>query len=462
MEFPGPSRLGSQGETAADHLDLDRPEPARFCQLGGTVRDGSGPVDRAALLARSRRLAEAAAAVVAFLWGPSRGSVYTVHAATRAGRRAAVVLAGGGAELPVVPGGRWAVCMLGPVAAYRWEPGPPAPPAPPPSSLARIFTVPDGEPVGALLAHVSSLTPRERLWFETGVRAGDRVLVPVERDDDGTPAMLAVDRLMRRLRCPAKDAVDLAECLRALDADRGVVDHYVAKARRRGVAPLVAELLHWAARLGAAGPVPDADALDHAETLGDGVDRVTADGGVAAGEADADVAEGPSPLGWRVLGALAPERPRCPACRTRYSADADAAELPRCPRCGTPDTWEARQDPAFRAWLAAIAGCGTRAALASLGRRLYAARLPRAQAGVAWTHYRLRQAALDAAAPLGRAARELLAAIEAADARALPRLGAALYRRQHGPAGAAGAAITAPEWRRLWGTYRARRPARPA
>ena len=52
---------------------------------------------RVALLARSRRLARASAGVVAFLWGPSRGSVFTVREAIRAGKPAAVVLAGGGA-----------------------------------------------------------------------------------------------------------------------------------------------------------------------------------------------------------------------------------------------------------------------------------------------------------------------------------------------------------------------------
>jgi hypothetical protein len=61
--------------------------------------------------------------------------------------------------------------------------------------------------------------------------------------------------------------------------------------------------------------------------------------------------------------------------------------------------------------------------------------------------------------PLSAAARELLATIERANDRALPRLGAALYRRQHA-AGAPG--LTPAEWRRLWAAYRARRPARPA
>jgi len=410
-------------------------------------------------LARSRRLAHAAAGVVAVLWGPSRGSVYTVREAIGAGKRAAVVLAGGGAALPACPGGRWVAGPIGSMAAFRWEPTA-APAPPPPSGLARIFAVPDGEPVAALLAHISGLTPGERLWFEQGIRAGDRVLVPYERLDDGTPAGLAVDRLMRRLRCPAKDAVDLAECLRALDADRGVIDHYVAEARRQGVGPVVAELCHWIARLEAAEPVPDVDALDHADRLGDGLDRLTSDGRL--GLSDAEPEDEPSTTAWRVLGSLAPERLRCAACRTRYAADADAADLPRCPRCGTADTWEARQDPGFRAWLAAIASCRSRTELAALGHRLYAARLPRAQAGVAWTHYRLRQAALDAATPLGPAARGLLTEIESADLRALPRLGAALYRRQHAPADGDAGAITGIEWRRLWQAYRARRPAQPA
>ena len=49
--------------------------------------------------------------------------------------------------------------------------------------------------------------------------------------------------------------------------------------------------------------------------------------------------------------------------------------------------------------------------------------------------------------------------IERAETWALPRLGAALYRRQHA-AGAPG--LTPAEWRRIWAAYRARRPARPA
>jgi hypothetical protein len=269
---------------------------------------------------------------------------------------------------------------------------------------------------------------------------------------------------MRRCRCSAKEAFDLGECLLALDGDAAVIAHYVAEARRRGVGPVLTELLAWAGRLGVAMPVPDADVLDHAEPLGANLERVTDAGELAAEpdvtpNPDAGTTPEPATLAWRVLGTLDPPRVRCPRCGASYVADDDASELPTCPRCGTPNTWEARQPVAFQTWLRAIDACPSRAALAALGRRLYAARLPRAQAGVAWTRYRIWTAALDAATPLSPVARDLLAEIERAEIWALPRLGETLYRRQHA-AGAPG--LMPAEWRRIWAAYRARQPARPA
>jgi hypothetical protein len=149
--------------------------------------------------------------------------------------------------------------------------------------------------------------------------------------------------------------------------------------------------------------------------------------------------------------------------RERYVADDDAADLPACPRCGTADTWEARQDPAFRQWLAAIDGCPSRAALAALGRQLYAGRSAARPGG----------GGVDplpdpaGGARRGRSARAVgphaARAIQATGPGALPRLGAVLYRQQrHARGSAADAAITPAEWRRLWAAYRARRPAQPA
>src|SRR5262249_49828273 len=124
-----------------------------FVARGGRVVPGSG-AGRAALLGRSRRLAQASSGVVAFLWGPSRGSIFTVREAIRSGKPAAVVLAGGGAALPSFTGGRWAPCAFGGVAAFRWGPEATTPQAhdieQPATALHPIFVVPDREPVPAL------------------------------------------------------------------------------------------------------------------------------------------------------------------------------------------------------------------------------------------------------------------------------------------------------------------------
>ncbi len=429
-----------------------------FASRGGRVVVGSG-VGRAALLSRSRRLAQASAGVVAFLWGPSRGSVFTVREAIRSGKSAAVVLAGGGAALPVFTGGAWLACSIGPVAAYRWVPAPgsrkgdDAQPARKPW-LARVFQVPEGEPTHALLEHISSLSQGERLWFERGVLAGDTVVVAHDALSD-TPAFLATRRLMARFRCGAREAAGLAELFLALDAGPAVVAHYEAEARQRGAAAVSEDLAHLVARLALAEAVPDEDALDHADCLADRAVLVSTDGQVAqpAGQPEPGVAQ----LAWHALGTVQPERVRCPVCRAVYEADPDAAELPICPGCGTRDTWEARQGGRFRGIVGAIDGCRSLEELADLGKRLYALGLSHDQAGVAWARYRLRKEALEAALPLRQAARTLLGEVEQASRRFLPRLGACLYRVQRIPT----IPVSAGEWRRIWSAYRARRGAAP-
>jgi len=94
--------------------------------------------------------------VVAFLWGPSRGSVYTVREAIRAGKPAAVVLAGGVAVLPVFERGRWAPCRLGVVEAFRWVAASVAPEPRRRAWLGRVFHVPEGEPTPGRTASSST------------------------------------------------------------------------------------------------------------------------------------------------------------------------------------------------------------------------------------------------------------------------------------------------------------------
>ena len=152
---------------------------------------------------------------------------------------------------------------------------------------------------------------------------------------------------------------------------------------------------------------------------------MTTDGQAARLPADFGAAEGAQPA-WHALGAVHSPVVECPVCNATYEADDDAAALPVCPACGVADTWEARQGPTFRQLVAEISGCASLAELAALGKRLYALGLSHDQAGVAWSHYRLRKLALDAAVALGAPALALVAEVEQAPARVLPRLGARL------------------------------------
>jgi hypothetical protein len=425
-----------------------------FAARGGRVAAGAGS-GRRALLARSRRLARGSAGVVAFLWGPSRGSVFTVREAILAGKPAAVVLAGGGAALPSFPGGAWVACSIGPVAAFRWVARPDE--AEPPSRktwLARVFEVPEGEPTHALLSHISALTPGERLWFERGVVAGETVLVAHEALSD-MPAFLATPRLMRRFRCTPHEAAELAELFLALEAGPALVAHHEAEVRRRGANAVIGDLVHLVARLALVEQVADTDALEDAECLGASAELVASDGQVAQ---PAGQSERAAQVAWHALGTVRSELVTCTVCRAVYEADDDVSDLPVCPECGARDTWEARQDGRFRGVIGAIDHCPSLEELAALGKRIYTLALSHDQAGVAWSHYHLRKQALESAVTLRQPARVLLAEVEHASRRFLPRLGACLYRVQRTTA----IPVSGPEWRRIWQAYRERKVGRPA
>ncbi|MBI4560670.1 MAG: hypothetical protein HY724_01395, partial [Candidatus Rokubacteria bacterium] len=293
------------------------------------------------------------------------------------------------------------------------------------------------------------------LWFEQGVLVGDTVLVPHEQLSDGKPARLAVDRLIRGLGCSAREAWDFGELLLALDASPEVTAHYEAEARSRGVEAVLQELYWLVVDLARAEESSEADALAHAEPLNGRAEWVTTEGVLPLGAQAPDDETALSPEAWHRLGSIHPEVIRCPGCGREYEADDEAAELPACPGCALADTWEARQDPGLRALVAGIEACASLQELAALGKRLYALRLSHDQAGVAWSHYQIRKAKVEAGLALGLLASAVLQDVHGADARLLPRFGAWLYRRQR----VKGSALSSPEWRRIWRAYQARRAA---
>jgi predicted Rossmann fold nucleotide-binding protein DprA/Smf involved in DNA uptake len=83
-----------------------QPQVAQFLASGGQVVWGPALPGQArsvvvpALLGRNRRLVSASSVLVAFLFGPSRGTLFTVRQAVEQGIPVVVVLCGGGASLP--------------------------------------------------------------------------------------------------------------------------------------------------------------------------------------------------------------------------------------------------------------------------------------------------------------------------------------------------------------------------
>ena len=83
-----------------------RPDVEQFVSAGGQVVWGFGsvgcsrPAAVSALLGRNRRLVSTCSVVVAFLYGPSRGSLYTIRQAVSRGIPVVVFLCGDGASIP--------------------------------------------------------------------------------------------------------------------------------------------------------------------------------------------------------------------------------------------------------------------------------------------------------------------------------------------------------------------------
>lgn len=317
-----------------------------------------------------------------------------------------------GAALPTLAGGRWVAVESGVlVGAFRWVPEAPSALRP----LQEIVTVPSttGMPVEDTMAHISTLSQGDRLWFEQCEVVGDKIVAPHENVSDGRPSFLSVPALRKRFGCDPATAVELGELFFALDADETVVGYYVGEAARLGLDAVRRELFRLV--VGLVELEQADDPMDEAESY-----------------REEDEAEDELPtmssVAYHVVGSL-------------FGDDEEE-----------PD-WVAMQPDWFRDLLARIEACPSLPELATLGQEIYAMALLHDQAGVAWTWYRLRKARLQATQRLSPPAWRLLQQIQRVPEHALPRFGTHLYRLQHNGL----ASLPSHEWAALWQVYRDRR-----
>ena len=102
-----------------------------------------------------------------------------------------------------------------------------------------------------------------------------------------------------------------------------MVAHYEGEAQRVGIAGVVEELVHLVAGVALVEPVPDSDALDAAQSLGDDVEQVDETGRVARWAVHPEGAGALPAVQWHALGTVHPEATACPVCRAVCEVDVD-------------------------------------------------------------------------------------------------------------------------------------------
>jgi hypothetical protein len=293
-------------------------------------------------------------------------------------------------------------------------------------SLRAIFLVPDnGSPVHDAMAHIAALGQRDRLWFERCEVAGGKVLAPHENATDGKPAALTIPVLRRRFGCDARVAFEYGELLLALDADAHVIAAYAVRVDREGIEAVCRELRDLVVEL---------DLVEGGEDPAEEGEEVLADEGSDEAEDVETEADAPavSTVGYHVVGGI-------------FEVEEDQ------------EPWEAGEPEWYQALLTRIMQAPTQEALAAIAQDIRSLVLTRDQAAVAWTAWRIRRARLEAALPIGRTARGILARLGSVNGagRELARLGSWLYRAQRSNT----LRLAPHEWRAIWSTYRGRRSA---
>ena len=289
-----------------------------------------------------------------------------------------------------------------------------------------------GEAYLGMAFHVRDMSQLDRIIFEDCAVADGAVVAPHLNVKSRCPVHLRPEILQKRIGCTFHQAVSLADAWSIIEATAKMVNEFIVGIKAKGIEAGVAYFEGLAMELAEVEVSWDHDA---GELLNDDGDDDPDEYFDLSGDNDeAYQEEIPDLYAYHAIG---------------YDELAEAMEL----------TWEERQSRSYRSMLTKVRGMNDLDALHDLGKKVYALRLSRDQAGVFWYEYRKteRQIMTEIGKSLSVSARQLLHQVQNANGN-LAALGARLFKIQRGVIKMADSPRK-HEWIIIWAAYHDRQAA---
>jgi hypothetical protein len=268
------------------------------------------------------------------------------------------------------------------------------------SSEIKLFNHEDyGEGYLGMAYHVRNMNQLDRMIFEDCLGVDGAVVAPHINIKSSCPFHLRPEVIQKKIGCDFRQASILADAWSIIEATPKMVDAFIALVKAKGIEQGIAYFEDIAMKLAEVEV-----SWDH-EAFG----QIPNDAGDALDEVDEEYREEiPDMYAYHVIG---------------YDELSEAMEL----------TWEERQSRSYKALLGKVRGVNDLGSLRDLGKKVYAMKLSRDQAGVFWYEYGESQTKImdDIRQRLGATTRKLLMQIQNANGN-LATLGARLYKIQQG------------------------------
>ncbi len=289
-----------------------------------------------------------------------------------------------------------------------------------------------GEGYLAMAYHVRDMNQLDRIIFEECTVADGAVVAPHINIKSSCPFHLRPEVIQKKIGCDLHQAAILADAWSIIEATAKIVDAFITLVKSKGTVEAIAYFEDIALKLAEVEVSWDHEVVDPVQDDSDDIsDSFLEDADETYRE------EIPDLYAYHVIG---------------YDELSEAMDL----------TWEERQSRSYKALLGKVRDVNDLGSLRDLGKKVYALRLSRDQAGVFWYEYGKSQAKImdDLRQRFGVTARGLLMQIQNANGN-LAALGARLYKIQNGAVKIADPPAK-HEWIIIWAAYHDQRAtARP-